>query len=384
MATQYLRPDSNVTQTNFTGGFAEIDETSASDSDYAWSTENTIATLEVGLSNPGTTPNLSRTITVRFRVAKVNASGTVLSGGDSIDVTCHVYEGATLRASSTAATATGTWVTYAFTPDLSAVSNWNDLRLRFVTTQVNQRGVGISWAEIETDPPLTFNDTLSESATPGDSNPGIATYPVTLSESSAPGDIFVTASNANIHAFTRLPYGEIWFLVPTGTSTSHTYFTFCVDESQRAETPVWFKGGINASAVLDDPQLGADGPWSCLRIPDSASASLYSFDRRADGTDDVSWNITSSAFYIDEAERRVLIKRYYRDFEVQDDPVTLQLLTYDFPAGSNIASPSLSIGTSDTTKDFRVSGRLMKMKFSGTGQCRLGKPAFDVVEMGER
>jgi len=231
---------------------------------------------------------------------------------------------------------------------------------------------------------IVYNDVLTESTTPGDSLTVVSTIPVTITESSTPGDVYVTASNANIHAFTRLAYGEIWFVIPTGEDESHTYFTFCVDESQRAQTPVWFKGGINATAIVDDPQLGTDEPWSCLRIGDGASADLVSFDRRADGTSEVDWNLTSSAFYIDEAERRVLIKRFYKDFENQDNDVTLQLLTYDFPSGGNIANPSLTIATGDTTKDFRISGRLMKMKFSGSGKCRLGKPAFDIVGMGER
>jgi hypothetical protein len=380
---QTLRPDSNVTQTNFTGGFAEIDEVSASDSDFAYSANESDATLDVGLSDPSPAVQTDRPITVRFRVAKTNA-GTVVSTGATPTVTCYVYEGATLRATAEAVNATGTWTSYSFSPDLSAVSNWNNLRLRFVVPNTTGRGAAISWAEMEVDQATTWNKTLAESATPGDSYSVTANLVATLTESATGGDTYVTASNANIHAFTRLPFGEIWFIIPTGDSTSHTYVSFCVDETQRAEQPVWFKGTINASAILDDPQLGVDAPFSCLRIPEAASASLYSFDRRADGTLTVDWNLTSSAFYVDEAERRVLIKRYYRDFEVQDSAVNLQLLTYDFPAGSNVASPTLSIGTSDTTKDFRVSGRLMKMKFSGSGRCRLGKPAFDITTLGER
>lgn len=384
MASQFLRPDSNVTQTEFTGGFADIDESSASDADFAWSNTGVVGTLEVGLSNPSPAPDTTRPLTIRYRIAKVNSSGTVLSSGDDVPVTCYVYEGATLRATADTVNGTGTWTTYSFSPDLSGVGVWNDVRLRFVTGNVGARGIAISWAELEADAAAVFNKTLSEAATPADSYAAAATFVATIAETAEGGDVYITASNANIHAFTRLPFGEIWFMVPTGTGTSHTYFTFCVDESQRAQSPVWFKGAMSASAVIDDPQLGTDAPYACLRIADGASADLYSFDRRADGTTDVSWNLTSSAFYIDEAERRVLIKRYYRDFENQDDDVTLQILTYDFPAGNNIASPSLTIATSDTTKDFRVSGRLMKMKFSGTGRCRLGKPAFDIVEMGER
>jgi hypothetical protein len=381
---QTIRPDSNVTQTGFTGGFAEIDESVASDVDYAWGNGGT-QVLEVGLSNPGVAPNAARPVTVRFRVARVNSSGTVGDGEGTITITCAVYETGTLRATAEAVTTTGTWTSYSFSPDLSAVSNFDNLRLRFtVDGGGGTRGGAISWAEMEVDQAANWASTLSESSTPADSYANTANMVATLSESSMGGDTYVTASNANIHAFTRIPFGEIWFVIPTGDTASHTYVSFCVDETQRAQAPVWFKGTLAASAVIDDPQLGVDAPWSCLRIPESAGASLYSFDRRADGTSTVDWNITSSAFYVDEAERRVLIKRYYRDFEVQDSAVTLQILTYDFPAGSSIASPSLSIGTSDTSKDFRVSGRLMKMKFSGSGRCRLGKPAFDIVSMGER
>lgn len=380
---QFLRPNSNITQTNFTGGFAEIDEVSASDADYAYSALNLVGTLEVGLTNPSPAPVATRPATVRFRIAKIDGSGDVTSQGPNPPVTCYVYEGVTLRATAATVNATGTWTSYSFSPDLSAVTNFDNLQLRFVTDAVAP-GVGISWAEAEVDQAQTFNDTITESAAPGDSLTAAVTFSATLTESSEGGDVYVTASNANIHAFTRLPFGEIWFAVPTGTGTTHTCFTFCVDESQRAQTPVWFKAEMNASAIIDDPQLGADGTFSCLRIGEGSSADLISFDRRADGTIEPSWHLTSSAFYVDEAERRVLIKRYYRDFENQDNDVTLQLLTYDFPAGANIASPSLTVGAADPHKDFRVSGRLMKMKFSGTGRARLGKPAFDITEMGER
>lgn len=376
---QFIRPDSNVTQTGFTGGFADIDETSANDVDFAWCANATEGVLEVGLSNPSTIG--SATATIRYRIAKTNA-GTVDGTGGSVGVTAHLYQGASLVASDTARTATGTWTTYSFSPSMATVTDWNDLRLRFTVKPNSARAAGISWAELETT--RGYSDTISESSTPGDSLTNTATFVVAFTETATPAVELGSTSSANIHAFTRLPFGEIWFVIPIGGSASHNYYTFCIEESQRAEMPVWFKGTIDASAVLDDALLGTDTSWSCLRIADSTSAALYSFDKRLGGTGQVSWNLTSSAFYVDEAERRVLIKRYYKDFERQDGSVTMQILTYDYPAGNNIAAPSLTVATGDTTKDFRVSGRLMKMKFSGSERWRLGKPAFDVVEMGER
>lgn len=149
---QFLRPDSNVTQTSFTGGFAEIDESTASDADFAYGAINTAATLEVGLANPSSTP-ASGTTTVRYRIARTNGAA-VDGGGNAVDVTCHVYQGTTLIASDTARTATGTWTQYSFTPSMASVTDWNDLRLRFVTTASGggpsvRRGAAVSWAEME-------------------------------------------------------------------------------------------------------------------------------------------------------------------------------------------------------------------------------------------
>ena len=161
---QFLRPDSNVTQTSFTGGFASIDESTASDADFAYGDNNTAATLEVGLSNPSGTPG-SGTTTVRYRVAKTNA-GTVDGAGNACDIQCHVYQGTTLIASDTARTVTGTWTTYSFTPSMGSVTDWNNLRLRFVTTSsggspANRRGAAVSWAEMETPDAGAGNPDLS-------------------------------------------------------------------------------------------------------------------------------------------------------------------------------------------------------------------------------
>lgn len=151
---QFLRPDGNITVSQFTGGYVDIDETVASDTDFAYSGVNSDGILEVSLSNPASTP-ASGTTTVRYRIAKVTSAGALSGTGNSASVIVTVYQGTTLIATDTERTATGSFVNYSFTPDMSGVTDWNDLRLRFTIpsggggTPSNRRGVAISFAELE-------------------------------------------------------------------------------------------------------------------------------------------------------------------------------------------------------------------------------------------
>lgn len=155
---QFLRPDSDITTTSFntsTGStfYTLLDEISPSDADYAWSDNNANATLEVGLSNPGATPE-SGTCTCRYRIAKTN-NGTVTGTGSNPPTQGFVYEGATLIASDTNRTPTATWTTYSFTFSTSLVTSFNDLRFRLEVSSTggrpaDRRGSAVSWAEVET------------------------------------------------------------------------------------------------------------------------------------------------------------------------------------------------------------------------------------------
>ena len=150
---QFLRPDSNITQTLWTGGFADIDETTASDADYSYgAVDSSTATLVVGLSNP--TPPADGTCTVRWRHAKIREKDAALSGtGGTVQQTCIIRQGSTSIASSTVAV-TGVWTTSTFTFNVADISDWTDVRLQWTQTASgggsNARASAVSWAEIET------------------------------------------------------------------------------------------------------------------------------------------------------------------------------------------------------------------------------------------
>lgn len=148
---QFLRPDSNLTQTSYTGGFAEIDEVTASDTDLAFGGVNSATpTLVVHLSNPAATPQ-SGTCTVRWRSARRNAAGTINSG-NAFTGTCTLLQGTTTIASD--AYTPGAYSTRSFTFTHGSITDWTDLRLRFTQTASggtgnNRSGLAVSWAEVE-------------------------------------------------------------------------------------------------------------------------------------------------------------------------------------------------------------------------------------------
>jgi hypothetical protein len=148
--TQFLRPESNITQTNWNGGFADIDEVTPDDSDFSYGNNNSNnARLEVLLSSVPQ-PD-SGTVTVRWRHAKVN-NGTLNGAGGNPTQTCSILQGST-QLTTLQVTPGGSWTEANFTLNTSAVSDWSNLRLRWVQSGSgggsNARGTAVSWAEVE-------------------------------------------------------------------------------------------------------------------------------------------------------------------------------------------------------------------------------------------
>ena len=166
---QFLRPDSTVTATSFTGGFADIDETTASDADFAFTPDASAGTLEVGLLNPTGTPGAGST-TIRYRLGKSNDGVLDQAGTGQPTCTVSLVQGTTILTSDTLRTVSGltdyTWSSV----DTSGVTDWNDVRLRFVAgssggNPTNRRGLAVIWAELEAPEPAA--DTNDELDIPG-------------------------------------------------------------------------------------------------------------------------------------------------------------------------------------------------------------------------
>ena len=168
---QFLRPSGNVTRSNITGSYTDVWEETADDTDYVYGAAGTVSVFEVDLSDPADTPGGGAT-TVRYRIAKGKSGSSpfvLASDGETVTVTCALYQSTTLIDTDAARTATGAWTEYNFNPDTSTVSDWNDLHLRFTTAHGGgtARMGGISWAEAEVPEGATsVTATLSQTLAP--------------------------------------------------------------------------------------------------------------------------------------------------------------------------------------------------------------------------
>lgn len=148
MPTEILRPNSNVTQTQMTGGYADIDETSASDTDFAYPNANGSCVLEVGLSDPAGFALNTVAPTIRYRLLRKTQTGGA-PGAGSPTAQLHLYQGAVLIASDTARSFGGGATDFSWSPTITAVTDFTDLRLRMTETVSGNPVMAISFAEVE-------------------------------------------------------------------------------------------------------------------------------------------------------------------------------------------------------------------------------------------
>lgn len=149
------------TPVNSTGNrYQNIDETSASDTDYNYGPNNPNSSdvaehAFASVSDPGIhTGHL-----VRFRYAQVDADIPVVDGGGTATtLSVELRQGATIIASTNVASApSGTWQAgqlSVLSSEAANITDYGDLRVYFVPgggggSPANRRTVGISWAQLE-------------------------------------------------------------------------------------------------------------------------------------------------------------------------------------------------------------------------------------------
>lgn len=175
-AAQFARPDSDVSIGSWTGSpvntagnrYQNIDETSASDSDFVRSQNDpSNSAAEFGLSNV-TDPLLSTGHIVRYRYRKGETGG---GQPGTINITVELRQGTTVIASQTHNGAGTSFADGNFTltsGQADGITDYTDLRLRFSANKSAGARTSwgeISWAELETPdvavPDLSWDDIIS-------------------------------------------------------------------------------------------------------------------------------------------------------------------------------------------------------------------------------
>lgn len=292
---QFLRPDSNVTQTGFTGGFTALDETSASDADFAYGADGGGNVLEVGLSNPGSTP-VSGAVTLRVRLAEIDGGVLGDGSGAANPITVEIYEGATQRYTTTASPG-GAWQTFTFTPTIT-VTDWNNLRVRISDSShggnpSSRRAGGVSWVELETADGATPITGTASNTLDGVSASATSILPISATTSTALSPLVLSSTGSGPSADVSLEYlivggggagGRSGFGIAspgggaggvlTGTTSVSSTGTFNVvvgDGGAPVTTDYITKGGNGGDSSFNGITAIGGGGGGALDSPDGAA-----------------------------------------------------------------------------------------------------------------
>lgn len=158
--SQFARPISDHTiPASYNGSYADIDESSASDSDFGYFDNNSGGNEVIFNLTSLTDPSSSSGHILRVRIARMNA-GELDGGGTSVTANVSILIGGSEVAALVdliSEVATGSWTTHEYTlsgAEADAISDYTDMEIRIDQSggggsPSNRRGLGISWAEFE-------------------------------------------------------------------------------------------------------------------------------------------------------------------------------------------------------------------------------------------
>lgn len=141
----------------------------------------------------------------------------------------------------------------------------------------------------------------------------------------------------------------------------------------------WYRGQMARTAMVDA------GP-SPNPIGVTYGGNIYWHERgqSADGSV-LAWFIESADQYLSEG-RQMMVRGVWPDFKSQVGGIDCTVTVRDYPQGSE-STQAQTLAVGDDKADYRITGRLAKVKFSGSTTpafARLGTPIFDLVPAGGR
>ena len=153
---QFLRPTSDIATASWNGTFADIDEVTASDADYGYSTDNVEGNYETKFGGAITDPEVGTGHVLRARFG-ISDGGVLNNGGNTLTISVGLYQGATLIEeveTNYNVVSNSTHVYTIATANANNITDYTDLRVRFNYNKTggspaNRRGLSVSWAEME-------------------------------------------------------------------------------------------------------------------------------------------------------------------------------------------------------------------------------------------
>ena len=172
-------------------------------------------------------------------------------------------------------------------------------------------------------------------------------------------------------------FGEIWFYYPDARDGVENSRYIAVSTLDGA----WFRGELARTAATDA------GPTTYPVWVDYAGYA-YSHENGNDANGGaMTWHITTSDQYLQEAGNRVLIRGVWPDFESQMGTVSLTVDYRAYPQATVRSKGPYALAANAEKRDFLADGRIAALTFSGTSApsfVRFGKPSLDIVATGQK
>lgn len=172
-------------------------------------------------------------------------------------------------------------------------------------------------------------------------------------------------------------FGEVWWFYPDardGIENSRYVGVSTLDSS-------WTRGLMARSAAIDAGPLK-----NPLFVSPDGRAYSHENGDTANGAP-LSGFIETSDVYIDSAERMVLIRGIWPDFEDQVGAITMTLKVRDYPQAPIREKGPYILQPGQSKRDFLVQGRIVRARFewsSSPARLRFGKPSFEGVVTGQQ
>lgn len=179
-------------------------------------------------------------------------------------------------------------------------------------------------------------------------------------------------------------HDEIWFHYPDlrdaasgSVGECSRYVAFAIAE----DGPTWFRGQIARTAAID---AGVQEYPMAVTV----DGIVYDHEKgNAANGSAMSWHIKTSDQYIGNAEQLIQLQGIWPDFEDQQGDVSLTVYVRAYPQATQVVKGPYTLPDDGSKKDFRASGRIAAVKFSGSASptfARIGKPTFQAVATGLR
>lgn len=141
---------------------------------------------------------------------------------------------------------------------------------------------------------------------------------------------------------------------------------------------VWSRGTMARTAMVDA------GPQpSPIGVSPDGSAFWHERGESDDGAP-LSWFIESGDLELN-ADRTLMTRKFFPDTKAQKGPIAVTITTRQKQQGRVTVYPSFAVAPGQGQADFRGSGRIFRIRYSGHSSPsagRLGKASFDVVQTG--